>query len=519
MTTTMAKRASGRRRAVVVPAALAALLAAPSSRAEWKFTPTVDLRETYTDNVALTRADEAKSRFVTELTPGFSLLNKGPRLNLFANYKLHYYAFDDNDVEGVRHAQSQLRAAAKATVIGDLLFLDADGAIGQQAVSAFGPQVNSNGYASANRANVKTWRISPYLLHRFGSSATAAVRYTHDSVDAGRIGFGDSSSEVLTMNLNSGRTFRRVGWGVQYSGQRVDDSIAPKSNVKMVSANARYRLGQEFNLTASAGYDEYDYQSGGEPTKGRFWQGGIEWTPTSRTSLVAGGGKRYYGNTYNLRALHRSRRTVWSINYSDSVTTTRSQLLLPATIDTASMLDRLFTAQIPDPAKRAQAVDAYIRSTGLPSALADSINYFSNRYILQKQFQASVALNTARTTLILSAFDNRREGLSLIQTDSLLTGPASARINDDTTQRGGSALWNMRLTSRSGINASWTSSRTQSHATGLSSKNAALRLAVTRQFSPKVRGAFEARRVSGTTTDQVASYRENALTASLSLQF
>lgn len=515
----MAKRAPAVRRAVVVPAAVAALLAAPCARADWKFTPTFDLRETWTDNVALSRDDEAKSRFVTELAPGFTVLNRGPRLKLSANYQLRYFAFDDDGIEGVRHAQSQFRGAARATVIDDLLFVDADGAVGQQAVSAFGPQVNSNGYATANRANVKTWRVSPYLLHRFGNTANAAVRYTHDSVDAGREGFGDSTSDVLMMNLNSGRTFRRIGWGVQYSHQRVDDSIAPESSVKMASVNARYRLGQDFNLTASAGYDEYDYQSDGEPTKGRFWQGGIEWTPSPRTSLVAGAGKRYYGDTYNLQALHRSRRSVWSINYSDSVTTTRSQLLLPATIDTASMLDRLFTAQIPDPVARAQAVDAYIRATGLPAALADSINYFSNRFILQKQFQASVALNSARTTLILSAFDSRREGLSLIQTDSLLTGPASARINDDTTQRGGSALWNMRLTSRSGINASWTSSRTQSHGTGLSSKNAALRLAVTRQFSPKVRGAFEARRVSGTTADQVASYRENALTASLSLQF
>jgi uncharacterized protein (PEP-CTERM system associated) len=514
----MAKHRS-RRSAAVVPAALAALLAVPGARAEWKFTPTLDLRETYTDNVALSREALARSRLVSELTPGFALLNQGPRLKLSANYQLHYYAFDDNDVEGVRHAQSQLRASARATVIDDLLFLDTDGAIGQQAVSAFGPQANGNGYANTNRANVKTWRISPYLLHRFGASATASVRYSHDSVDAGRIGFGDSTSDVLVMNLNSGRNFRRVGWGLQYSQQRLDDSVAPTSSVKMLSANARYRIGEEFNLTASAGYDEYDYAANGDAPRGRFWQGGIEWTPSSRTSLVAGAGKRYYGNTYNLQALHRSRRSVWSINYSDSVTTTRSQLLLPATIDTASMLDRLFTAQIADPVARAQAVEAYIRATGLPAALADSINYFSNRYILQKQFQASAAFNTARTTLILSAFDSRREGLSLIQTDSLLTGPASARLNDDTSQRGGSALWNMRLSSRSAINASWTNSRIESRSTGVSSKNAAWRLAMTRQFSPKVRGAFEARRVSGTTADQVASYRENALSASLSLQF
>ena len=65
-------------------------------------------------------------------------------------------------------------------------------------MSAFGPQVNSNGYASANRANVTTWRISPYLLHRFGASATAASCATPTIRSTpGAICFSDSTSDAL----------------------------------------------------------------------------------------------------------------------------------------------------------------------------------------------------------------------------------------------------------------------------------------------------------------------------------
>lgn len=507
-----------RKSAIALAAALLALLAAPCAHADWKFTSTVNLRETYTDNVALSSDELAEGRFVTEISPGFVLVNNARRFKFRSAYQLHYYAFDDKDVPDTKHAQNQFNADMRSILVDDLLFFDAAGSVGQHAVSAFGPQVNGNGYATANRANVKTYRLGPYLRHAFGAGATALLRYSHDSVDAGQSGLGVTRSDSLTANLASGPLFRKLGWDIGYSRQRLNDTRAPESTVQNASLGLRYQLLQTLQFNVRGGYDEYDYQSIEGPNKGNFWQLGMVWEPSSRSSLSASLGKRYYGDSYTLAALHRSRRTVWSINYNDEVTTTRGQFLLPATVDTAAMLDRLFRADIPDADQRRLAVEAYIRATGLPAALAENVNYFTNRYLLQKRWQASAAFNGARSTAVFSLFDMRRDALSSSETDGSISGPGNVNINDNTRQRGASALFNYRISSRSGLNLSVTSSKSLSETTGLETVHKAARLAFTRQFSPRTRGDLELRRTSGPAVGN-ATYRENALSASLSMRF
>eukprot|EP01032_Pedospumella_encystans_P029152 gene29152-32925_t len=118
-------------------------------------------------------------------------------------------------------------------------------------------------------------------------------------------------------------------------------------------------------LTVTGGYDEYDYQSLGGVTKGKNWSVGGSWRPSGRTSVQLNVGKRYFGDSYFLAANHRTRTSVWSLTYSDAVTTTRSQFQLPSAVNTFALLDQLFQAQIPDAAARRQAVEAYIIAAGL----------------------------------------------------------------------------------------------------------------------------------------------------------
>ena len=512
----MAKRPAAKVRHV--PLALLALALAPAAKAEWKFTPTVDLRTNYSDNVMMQREELAKAQFYTELAPGFSLLNNSPRWKMHTSYSRSFF-WAARDVAGTRDSAQSLSGAIDARLIDDLLFFDAEAQIGQQAISAFGPQVNNNNYSTANRTEVRTWRASPYLRHRFGGAADLELRYMHDAVDTGRVGMGSSKGDTLSFKLNSGPTFRRVGWGFTASHSEVKDTIAPQSSIDNANLNLRYLLGSAFTATASLGYDRYDYQALGGGTAGRAWTAGFTWTPSARTSLTANAGRRYYGSTYFLNAQHRSRGTIWSLNYNDAVTTSRSQFLLPSTIDTASMLDGLLKATIPDPVKRAAAVQSYINATGLPPSLADNINYFSNRFILQKQLQASVALNLARTTTVFSLYNTRREALSTVQTDSLLTGSRNANLNDNTRQYGATAMLNWRVNSRSSLVLNPNSGKSISNSTGLESDNKSVRLGVTTQFMPRLRGLFEVRRVEGSSLDGLTDYVENGASATLSMQF
>jgi uncharacterized protein (PEP-CTERM system associated) len=504
---------------LAAPFAMLALLFSPACRADWKVVPSVDLRETYSDNVRQEADEFKRGQFVTDLGPSIMVSSDGPRLKLRGALSAHLYHYFGEATDGLNSSQRQLSADARAKLIDDLLFFDATGSIGQQSISAFGPQVNNNGYSNTNRTEVSTWRISPYLVHRFGATASAELRYARDSVKPGGFGLGRSIADTTSLSIASGPLFRTLGWGLQLSDQKLDDSAAGTSTTQTALANLRYRVNSSLDLTATGGYDKYDYQSLGGKTAGKNYSLGFSWAPSARTSLQANAGKRYFGNSYFLSAMHRSRRTVWNINYNDAVTTTRAQFLIPAAIDTASVLDRLFTTSFPDPIARQQAVDAYIRATGLPPSLANNINYFSNRFMLQKQLQLSAALNGPRTTNIVSLSASKRNALSIAQTDSDLLGSNLSSVNDNTRQASATLLSSYRINSLTAVNLSLTAMRTESLSTGIRDNQKMASLAMTRQFERRLKGAVELRRSQGNgDVTGGRNYRENAVSASLSLQ-
>jgi uncharacterized protein (PEP-CTERM system associated) len=522
MTTTTASQlaravARAYARPLAMPLALAVLMVAPAARADWKFVPTLDLRETYTDNVALQDADRAQGQFVTELSPGFLLKHGGPRLTVNARYQLQYFATQDHDVSGTNKVARQLQAEARAKLIDDVLYLDANAARAQQNVSPFGQVVVNNNYASANRTEVATWRLSPYLVHRFGNTAKAELRYTRDSVDAGHTGLGSTDGNTLSFMLNSGTAYRKLGWGLQLSQQEINSDVANDSSIKTANGNLRYKIAPTLDLTAVLGYDKYDYQALGGVNGGRAWNAGFAWAPSHRTSLTATLGHRYYGPSRSLKALHRSRHTSWSINYDDSVSSTRANFLLPSAIDTADLLDGLFRAAYPDPVERQKAIEAYMLATHLPTSIANNINYFSNRYALQKQLRATVAYREGRTSALFSVYRVRRDALSVRETDSDLLGSSLNTINDNTSLKGFTAQWDYRLTGRTNLSLVSDIMDNASLSTGLKARSSSVRFGVRHQLRAKMAATIDVRRIEGAVLAG-RPYIENALSASLHMQ-
>jgi uncharacterized protein (PEP-CTERM system associated) len=504
-----------------LPVAALALLLAPASHAALKFTPGVALSEIYSDNVALAPSGQEKSQFITDFAPSFSVTDDTPRLKLSASVVQHLYLYSDKQIANTNRSTRDLNADMRAKVIEDLLFFDASASRAPQSVSAFGPQASSsNGYASTNRSDVTTWRVTPYIQHRIGTTAVVMLRYTRDSVDAGNSGMGSSKGDAVTANLVSGPSFRVVGWNLDYNKQNLQDSITAKSSVETAHGGLQYRATTELRLTSSVGYDRYQFGGPGGEQRGKNWSVGFNWTPSLRSQLQASGGKSTYGNTYALLATHRSRHTVWRITYDDAVTTTRGQFMLPASVNTASMLDGLFTPQYPDPVARAQAVAAYMAASGLPATLTQSVNYFSNRYMLQKQFMASVAFNGAHSNALLSAFSTRRRGLSSQQQDSGLLVNQVSSLNDNTNQVGVSANYTYQLSLRSALTASATVARAKSDTADQTDNSKTVRLGLTRQLGRKTQFVADVHQVRGSTGYfSGAAYRENAVSATISTKF
>lgn len=490
---------------------------------DWEIVPTLELKETFSDNVRLSNTDE-ESDFITQVNPGISLNGLGPRLKFNSRYVMQnlFYAKE----HGRNATNHQLNANGNAELLSDHLFVDAKASISQRSISSFGPQSEDNTNITNNRTNIETYSFSPYLLHHFRNIADAELRYTHDSVStsgsgsAVATGFSDSKSDSIRLLLTSGDDFRILGWGLNYNKQHIDFNSGQTVDQVTYGGDLSYRLTPQFKLIANGGYERNDYLSITGDSAGSFWKGGFAWTPSRRTNIEAQAGRRYFGDSYSFKASHRSRRTAWNVSYSEDVTTTRSQFLIPATIDTAGFLDQLWTSIFPDPIVRQQVIAAFISANGLPESLADSVNFLTNRFFLQKRFQASVSVTGARNTAVLSLFDIRREAQTAQSADSVLLGPSDLSLNDDTKQQGIHALWTRKLAPHTDANLSLALTKTRSLTTGREDDEKTLRLGVTKELRSNIKGGIELRHKDlESNQSNGTEYNENAVTASLQVSF
>jgi len=503
----------------LLPLAVAALLLSAECHAQWRVTPRIDLRETYSDNLGLRSDADARGGFISEASPTVVVSANGPRLTLNAEAGWRMYAYSNDDTNDLRNSERRYNATARAMVVDQLFFVDAAASSSRQAVSAFGP-VSSNNYSSANNTDIRTWRISPYLQHRFGSTADLNMRYTRDSVNGGTGGYGNSLANTSSIDLSSGRAFTTLGGSLSYYRQDLKDEYSGESSSESATAGLRWSVIRRLSLTANVGYDKYEYPVLNERTQGRSWSGGFIWTPSTRTKVQASFGRRYFGKTGMLAASYRTQRTVWSLDYNDAITTSRQQFLLPAAVDTAAMLDSLFAADFPDPVQRQQAIQAYMAATGLPPTLLDSINYLSNRYIRVRRLQGTALLRGARSNLTFTVFRDQRNALSTQQSDSTLLLGQLATLNDDTRQRGASANFDYRLSTRSNAYVNLSASHIESLSTNLTNNISETHLGMSHRFDARAQGSLEFRHTRGNASLYGAGdYHENAIAASFSVVY
>lgn len=516
----------------VLLAAVSLLAAAFPAHADFRISPTLRLSETWTDNVNLTEDEFAHSELITQVAPGLTITNRSRRLVVDATAQLSAFeylhdsdkrtrrgfALDDEDAgPGVSKIQRSYRASLRGELARDLFFLDANATRGQQSISAFGPRITGDSYSTNNRADIETWSISPYLVRRFGSVASGQVRFTRDAVGgASYAGFNRTSGDTLQASLASGPAFRSVVWGLGYTDQDLEGARYGNSSTQNVNGNLRYILSRTWSVLANAGYDRYEYEGLGGGDQGANWSLGFAWTPSPRTTLQATAGRHFFGNTGSLLAVHRSRHTSWNLSYSDAITTSRQQFLLPSTIDTAGLLDGMFATAYPDPVVRAQVVQAYMQQNGLPPSLSDSINYLSNRFMRQKRLVASMVYRKGRSSAVLSGHLSDRNAISDQQSDSPLLGSQQGRYSDNVRQHGVEANYTYRLNTRANLTARYSLNESEARDRDYRSYQRVLQVGLSRRFGDMT-GSLDLRRRSGDLGNRASTgtFTENAISATV----
>lgn len=488
------------------------LLTQQAAAADWTISPSLNLNETYSDNIKLATSGSEQSDWVTQINPGIAIAGTGSRLKANASYTMQNLVYAEKS--GQDTTRHQLSAYANAELVENLFFLDGQASISQQNTSIFGSQATDNVNAAGNRTEVKNYSVSPFLRNNFGKFASSEIRYTHGEVNTGTGGLSDSQTDNVKLNVNSGSAFKTLGWGLNYNNNKTVNNDS-----ESLTGNLRYLITPRFSLTATGGYEKNNYISVGNKTDGSSWTAGFSWAPSSRTSIDASTGQRFFGKTYAVNANHHTRKTAWTLGYSEDITTTQSQFQIPVTIDTASFFDQLLIATIPDPVARQQRVDRLMSIYGFPTTFPEPVNFLTNRVFLQKRLQASVAVTGAKNTLLLSLFNSIREAQVASSYDSILLGSGNQALNDKTKQVGGNAAWNWRLNSRTSANFSAGYTRNSSPSLGRTDNNKNFQVGMTRQFQPKLSGTVSLRRNQQSSNQVGGGYQENSITASLSLKF
>lgn len=485
--------------------------------AYWKLTPTIAMAETYTDNVKLKGPGAEQHATITQLSPGLTIAATGQRLKMQLNYVLQnsYYSGLNNE-QTTNHL---LRANAKAALAKDLFFLDGSASVTQQNLSPFGQVADNDLNLSENRVEVRTYSVSPYFRRNFENKFTAELRYAHDSVtnktDGTSFSNIDSQADNVLFSLKSGSAFRSINWGLNYSHQNIHYEKQTPLEMEKSTASLSYVISPLFRLTSTLGYEKNSYISLGEKPSGIFWSAGFTWTPSARTNFILNGGHRFFGKTYALTLSQRARMSVWSLGYNEDITTTRGQFLVPATNNTSAFLNQLWQTSIPDATTRQQVVDNFIKDSGLPSALTQPINTFTNQVFLQKSLQGSAAFTGVQNTLVLSLFNTEREAQSSGTLETAITPGLLSNVR----QTGANALWNWKLSPRTNTTVSAAYTRANSLNSGVIDNAKTLRVSASRQLQSKLKATLEVRRVQKESTLVIGNYNENAVTLYLLLGF
>jgi len=302
-------------------------LAGPVAAGNLTITPSIELRETFSDNIDLAPDGQDQSALTTEIVPGITLRSESARvtaaLNAFPIIR-HQTAGSD---EGVSIA-GDLAALGTVEAIEDLFFIDAQASISQQVLN------NKSSGSTADEDTIGVIRVSPYLRSRFGGFAEGEARYALSQVwiggqnDLGPFAVSDSTEHGVKLSLDSGTDFSRLKWEVIARASyddRSDDDDVERWETGLVT---EYAINRSISVLAGAGYQFFDDGNPANDVDDPAWQIGFHWRPGPRTDLRVTYGQFDGDESANMKFSYKiSSRTSITAGYSEVLENSQERLV------------------------------------------------------------------------------------------------------------------------------------------------------------------------------------------------
>ncbi len=310
----------------VLMSGMTALFSAQLVAGDWKISPHILMKGTYTDNANLSSSDK-NGQFYTQVTPGVAIKREGAgRMQLNADYSLSYTG--NRPGSRGRTIAHSLTSKMQAELYKNIIFIDANAGARLGSVTTGGQRSGAIVGDTSNPIQTYTYNLSPYFKHHFGRYADILTRYTFNQViNSGKSGLDSYSNQVL-ISINSGSYYPRFPWGISYQQSKTGyDNAIRDSEKTSFNSNISYILNRKWRINFNGGKVDYNIQSSRSSTDRVTWSAGVAWTPNLRTNMDFSYGQKMFGSSFEFNFSHRLRRSIWTLNYNKSLTSSRSQQL------------------------------------------------------------------------------------------------------------------------------------------------------------------------------------------------
>jgi uncharacterized protein (PEP-CTERM system associated) len=472
------------------------------------FAPYATAAATYSDNVLLTEADR-RSDLLLGLTGGLRISSQGSRVKGYLDYGLTGQVYADRSRKNT--FQNSLNTFGSIEAVDDLAFVDFNGSIARQAISAFGVQTDGSPIANANQTEVSTVRLSPYLRGRLAGSTNYEARYTWTTTHTGTDAASDARVGDALVRLDGKFPSGRLAWSAEASRQTVNFTTGRSTEADRLTGTLNYPVSSQFVVSVTGGRDSNNYTNAGKESHSVVGAG-FNWTPAPTTTMAANASNQSFGQAHSLSFEHRTPRTIWRISDSKGVSTTPGQLISTTVGSVYDLYFNQFATQEPDPIKRALLVSSFLQTNGINPGAPVIAGYLTSAVMLQRRQDASFALLGVRDTLTFLASRSNSRRLDT------LTGATDDDFLSSSViiQQGFSVSYAHRLTPQAAINAIASAQHTTGSDSQPDTNLRTLSVNVTTRVGSHSTASFGARRTVFSPTNP---YSESAITGSLNVQF
>ncbi|MDD2711649.1 MAG: TIGR03016 family PEP-CTERM system-associated outer membrane protein [Simplicispira sp.] len=472
----------------------------------WVLEPRIKVQHTVTSNAR--RDATAASDQLTEVSPGLRWIGNTARVKGFADYSLRGFHYARRTApSGIEH---NLNSRASIEAVEERVFMDVNGVVKMQSLSAFGAPVDG-APAHPNAVQTSSFGLSPYVRGRLGSVADYEARYSVQRTHTDSARRSNATLQDWLFRLDNQHSGQLLGWSVDATQEKADYSIGRSIDTTALRARLSYAVTPQLELAVLGGAESTNQISLVRESHS-ITGVGAQWHPSARTKLVFERENRYFGSAHNVLLEHRTARTVW--RYTDKKGVSNGLGAPSASLGGLfDLLDGFYSATEPDPILRTQRVLAEIERLGLPADLQVPQDFLRSSSTLERVQQLSLALLGRRSMVTLAVMQSENQRLGQLGVNLGDDLDANGRIR----QRGWSLLLAHLLTPNTAVQAAWIGQRNTGTVPGQETRVRSLAVGLSTLLAPRTNASLVLRR---TLSDGSASpYNESAIVATLTHRF